>query len=185
VKPLLLLATTLAATAVLCFAASEPRVSRAAILAMETSVNGKFGSHGADPYELLGYAHATYLEGYGAVITFEVNLVNDGGLFPSPFKQVNSPEELAGLRDRKMKKLPELRDTMRTLMEDASSTLEGVPANERVAMEATLFNYVWEKNAKEMPHRIFMSAEKQKLQAAKASHASQAELAAIIEEQDR
>jgi hypothetical protein len=36
-----------------------------------------------------------------------------------------------------------------------------------------------------MPRRIFMSAEKQKLLDAKASHATSADLAAIIEEQDR
>jgi hypothetical protein len=54
-----------------------------------------------------------------------------------------------------------------------------------VALEAVLFSFSWEKNAREMPHRIFMSAEKQKLLDARANHATPADLAAIIEEQDR
>ena len=71
-------------------------------------------------------------------------------------------------------------------MVNASTTLSAVAGQiERVAMEATLFSYSWEENTREIPRRILMSAEKQKLAAAGASHASQAELAAIIEEQDR
>lgn len=168
-----------------CFAAFESRVSRAAILAVEDSINARFSPRGADPYELLSYAHGTYLDGYGTVFTFEVDLVNAGGLTLSPFKPTISPEELAGLRDRKMKKLPELKEAMRGLILDASTALEGLPPNEHIAMEAALFNYNWEKNAREMPHRVFMTAEKQKLLAAKASHASPADLASLIEEQDR
>ena len=85
----------------------------------------------------------------------------------------------------KLKKLPELKDAMRTAMMNASTTLEGLPPNEHVTFEAVLFSFSWEKNAREMPHRIFMSAEKQKLLDAKASRATPTDLAAIIEEQDR
>ena len=73
---------------------------------------------------------------------------------------------------------------MRNLMVNASGTLEGLPPNEHVAMEAILFNYSWEES-RGLPRRIFMSAEKQKLLDAKAAHAGQSELAAIIEEQER
>jgi len=65
---------------------------------------------------------------------------------------------------------------------NASGTLEGLAPNERIAMEAILFNYSWE-DTKGIPRRVFMSAEKQKL--AKATHAGQPELAAIIEEQEQ
>ena len=82
-------------------------------------------------------------------------------------------------------KLPELKDTMRSLIMNASSTLEGLPPNERIAMEAILLNSPGEKSSREIPRRIFMSAEKQKLLDAKASHATPAELAALVEEQDR
>jgi hypothetical protein len=173
------------ASAALCFAAIESQVSRAAILAVEGSVNEKFSARSTDPYDLLGTARGTYIEGYGTLFTFEIDLINAGGLIMSPFKPTVTPEELAGFRDRKMKKLPELKDAMRTLMMNAGTALEGLPPNERVAMEAILFSYSWEKNAKEMPRRVFMSAEKQKLLDARANHATPADLAAIIEEQDR
>jgi len=50
-----------------------------------------------------------------------------------------------------------------------------------VAMEAILWTYSWE-NSRGMPKRVFMSAEKQKLLDAQASHAN---LASIIDEQER
>ena len=185
-KPLLIVAGIAGiAAATLCFAATESRVSRAAILAVEGSMNERFSARSADPYDLLGPARGTYLEGYGTLFTFEVDLANAGGLIMSPFKQTITPEELAGLRDRKLRKLSEMKDTMRTVMMNAGATLEGLPPDEHVAMEAILFSYSWEKNAKEMPRRVFMTAEKQKLLDARANHATQSDLAAIIEEQDR
>jgi hypothetical protein len=53
-----------------------------------------------------------------------------------------------------------------------------------VAMEAILDSFSWE-NTRGLPHRVFMTGERQKLMDAKASHAGQQELAAIIEEQER
>jgi hypothetical protein len=183
VRPLVIFAGIAAAT--LCFAATESRVSRAAILAVEAGINQTFNVRSADPYDLLGTARGTYLEGYGALFTFEVDLVNAGGLMMSPFRPAPTPEELAGLRDRKLKKLSVMKDVMRTVMMNASATMEGLPPEEHVAMEAILFNYSWEKNAREMPHRVFMTAEKQKLLDARANHATPSDLAAMIEEQDR
>ena len=172
------------AAAALCFAATESRVSRATILAVENSINEKFNVRTADPYDVLGNARGTYLEGYGALFTTELDLVNAGALNVNPFKQKISPEEVATTRERKLKKLVMLKENMHSLMLDASGTLEGLPSNERLAMEVILVNFSWE-NSRGIPHRVFMSAEKQKLLTAKAAHASQQELAAIIEEQER
>ena len=180
-RPLLLIVT-----ATLCFAATESRVSRASILAVEGNVDQTQKASSADPYLLLGGTRGTYLEGYGALFTFEVDLVSSGGfLTVGPFGSPMTAEQLAKLRDRKLKKLPELKDTMRSLIMNASSTLEGLPTNEHIAMEGILLNSPGEKSSREIPRRIFMSAEKQKLLDAKASHATPAELAALVEEQDR
>jgi hypothetical protein len=177
----LLLAIT---AATLCFAAAESRVSRATILAVESGINEKLSARSADPYDLMGMARGTYLEGYGALFTVELDLINAGPLNLSPFKPTISKEEVATTRERKLKKLAMLKDSMRSLMVAASGTLEGLPANERVGMESILFNYSWE-DSRSIPHRVFMSAEKQKLLDARATHAGQPELAAIIEEQER
>jgi hypothetical protein len=179
-------ALLLIAAATLCFAATESRVSRASILAVEGTVDQTLRAPSADPYELFGATRGTYLEGYGALFTFEVDLVSTGGILTvGPFGRPLTPDEQAKLRDRKLKKLVELKDTMRSLMANASSTLEGLPPNERIAMEAILLSGPGEKSVREIPRRIFMSAEKQKLVDAKANHATPAELAALVEEQDR
>jgi hypothetical protein len=174
----------LIATATLCFATTESRVSRATILAVEKSINDTINVRTGDPYDVLGEARGTYLEGYGALFTIEVDLINAGPITPQPFKPTVSKEEIATTRDRKMKKLAILRESMRTLMMNASGTLEGLAPNEHVAMEAILFFYSWE-NSRDFPHRIFMSAEKQKLLDARSGHAGQVDLAKVIEEQER
>ncbi|HEY3776547.1 MAG TPA: hypothetical protein VGL35_00670 [Rhizomicrobium sp.] len=177
-------AVILLSIATLCFAASESRLSRATILAVERSINEKIAAYSPDPYYALGYARGTYLEGYGVLFTNELNLINDSSMTPNPFKPTVSKEEVAAVHERKVKKLAELEDTMRLLMMNASATLENLPPNEHVAMETTLFSYSWE-NSRGLPHRVFMTAEKQKLLDAKAAHASPQDLAAIIEEQER
>ena len=177
-KPFLLIAA-----ATLCFAATESRVSRVTILSVQSSINQSFAPRGVDPYQVLGDARGTYLEGYGTLFTIELDLIGRG-LAMTPFKPTMTPEELESLRERKLKKLVVMKETMRTLMMNASGTLEGLPPNERVAMEAILITFSWE-NSRGIPQRVFMSAEKQKLLDAKAAHAGQPELAAIIEEQER
>ncbi len=170
--------------ATLCFAATESRVSRATILAVEKAIDDKLSIRSADPYDLMGMARGTYLEGYGTLFTVELDLINAGPINISPFKPTISNEEKTTTRERKTKKLTELKETMRNLMVNASGTLEGLPPNEHVAMEAILFYYSWEES-RGLPRRVFMSAEKQKLLDAKVAHAGQSELAAIIEEQER
>ena len=169
----------LISAATLCFAAAEPRVPRTSLVAMEDVINAKFRANVTDPYDLLGTARGTYLDGYGVVFTLEVQLVNVTP--PNPFKQTISPEELAQIRDRKLVKLPQMKDMMRGLLVTASTQLPSLPGNERIAMESIIWTYSWE-NSRGMPKRVFMSAEKQKLLDAQASHANPA---TIIEEQER
>jgi hypothetical protein len=176
-KPLLLIA----ACAALCYAALESPVSRASITAVENSINDKFRANSPDPYLLLGNARGTYLEGYGVLFTVELSLVTVTP--PNPFRPAITPDEIASIQDRKTKKIPLMKDAMRSLLMNASSTLEGLPGSERIAMEAILFNYSWENNRG--PRRIFMTVGKQKLLDAKARHASPAEIASLIDEQER
>jgi len=174
-KTLLLIA---AATA--CFAASsESRVSRASILAMEDAINAKFRVNSPDPWDLLGTARGTYLEGYGVVFTWELQLVFVSP--PSPFNPKISEADVAQVHERKLKKIPQLKEAMRSLMLAACNSLPGLPPEERVSMEAILWNYSWE-NSRGMPRRVFMSVEKQKLLDAQAAHT---DLALVIEEQER
>ena len=176
-KPLLLIA----AFAAICYAAVESPVSRASMTAVENSINDKFRGNSADPYLLLGNARGTYLQGYGVLFTVELSLVVVTP--PNPFRPAITPDEIASIQDRKTKKLPIMHDAMRGLMTNASSTLEGLPNSERIAMEAILFNYSWENNRG--PRRILMTVDKQKLLDAKARHSSPAEIASLIDEREQ
>jgi hypothetical protein len=174
----------IAAAATLCFAATESRVSRANIVAFERTIQEKLSAPSTDPYDLLGDARGTYLEGYGVLFTTELDLINAGVLNMTPFKPTVSKEEIAATRERKLKKLLVLKDSMRSLMMNASGLLDGLAPTEQISMEVILFNYKWE-DTQGIPHRVFMTTEKQKLQAARMTHAGQPELTAIIEEQLR
>jgi len=171
------------AAAVLCFAA-ESVVSRATISTIEGTIKQALSAGPADPYEILGDPRGTYLSGYGALFTVELDLINAGQYSPTFFKQTVTPQEKASTRERKLKNLEVLRDSMRTIMMNSSTTLEGMQPDERVSMEAFLFYYTWE-NSTGMPRRVLMSAPKDKLMAAKAAHATPQDLKAIVEEQDQ
>jgi hypothetical protein len=164
--------------AALALAAAEP----VALSTVEASLNDRLQhSNLNDPYDLLGRARGSYLAGYGALFTVELNLVSLPPLALSPFSQGISKPEIAAMHDRKVKKLGALRDLMHELMLNAGATLAAMPAGERVTMEAFLFNYRWE-NATGLPHKVVMTADRQKLAEARAGKVSAAELAAIISE---
>lgn len=173
----------LIAIATVCFAASEPVVSLNSLKEVEASINDKLRSSITDPYDLLGPARGTYLPGYGALFTVEANLVLMSPLNVSPFKPSISEQEVKSVHDRKVRRVVELKETMRGLMMNASKQLPGLPPSERIVMEAFLFNYRWE-NARQLPRRVKLIGEKQKLLDAANRHASPADIAALIQEEE-
>lgn len=175
----LALAAVLALAGTLAFAAVEQKVGRRALAAVEGAVNDKFRTATQDPWDLLGTARGTYLDGYGALFTVELQLVFVSP--PMPFHPAYSPAEIIAIHDRKVKKLPELREAMRSLIAGAAPTLETLPGNEKISMEAILWRYSWE-NAQGIPQRILMSGEKDKIQQARAAHT---DLAQVIEEREQ
>jgi hypothetical protein len=173
----------LVTVATLCFGASEPILSLASLKAVEASINDRVRSNINDPYDLLGPARGTYLQGYGAVFSVEMNLVLVSPMTISPFRPAPTEKELAALHDRKVHKVAVLKETMRGLMTNACKTLPALPPDERIVMEAFLFNYNWEQS-RGLPHRIVLTAYKQKLLDALARHATPAEMAALFEEEE-
>jgi hypothetical protein len=169
----------LLALGTLCFAGTESAVSRKSIQSVEDVLNDVFRANTPDPYNLLGNARGTYIPSYGTVFTVEIQL-----LFvtpPNPFRPVISPQDIESMHERKLKKLPVLRQAMQNQMLSASRTMDELPLNEHVALEVILFSFSFE-NAKGLPQRILMTAEKGKLLDAQANHA---DLATVIQEQDR
>ena len=170
----------LLATAVLCFGATESRISRKALAGVESAMNDKFrNTVTPDTYDLLGTARGTYLDGYGVLFTIEMELVYVTPL--SPFRPAYTSAEVASLRERKLKKVPVMKETLRNLMAGASNSLDNLPGNERISMEAILWHYSWEES-RGVPQRLMMTAEKDKLLRALADHT---DLATVIEEREQ
>ena len=132
---------------------------------------------------MMGTARGTYLDGYGAMFSVELNLVLVSPLNVSPFKPGISEAEVMAMHDRKEHKVESLKESMRGLMVGASKTLTGLPANEHIVMEAFLFNYRWE-NTRNLPHRIILRASKQQLLDAAAKKITGTEFAKLFDEQE-
>lgn len=161
-------------------AAPEATVPRSMLMEVEGRMNDTFRTASTEPYDLLGTARGTYMEGYGALFTVELNLVYVSAM--SPFRPAMTKEEIAQLHDRKVRKLSVLKDQLREQMLAASGTLTKVPPRERIAMEAFLWSYNWETTTG-IPRRIILSAERQKLLDAKAAKADRSTLSFIQEQE--
>ena len=100
---------------------------------------------------------------------------------PSPFRPPWTPKELAEFRERKVKRVPILEQSMREVMAETAvaSDIDPVPPNERIVLGVTLFYFNWEDSSG-LPRQIVMSAEKQKLLQARRD---KLDLATVIQEQ--
>jgi len=76
----------------LCLASAETRVNRASLVEIEGRLNDTFRTAATDPYDLLGTARGTYIEGYGALFTVELNLVYVTQM--SPFRPAMTKDEI-------------------------------------------------------------------------------------------
>jgi len=140
-------------------AAPHPRITRAELAVIEHDFDNRL-AYSADAFDLLGPTRGVYLEGYGVVFSSELNLVVSPNL--SPFHQSFGKAEIARIRDRKLQRLPVLKQKMREMMVTAAAQLENLPPSEQVVVAISLFHYSWE-DYNGLPSQIVMQAERQKL----------------------
>ncbi|MDP2996038.1 MAG: hypothetical protein Q8N47_01035 [Bryobacterales bacterium] len=158
-KPLACLSTVLAAC--LCLTGAErPRVGRAAVAAMEKSIDRRLETVVEDPFLLLGMTRGVYLESYGAVFTAEVNLASGPSI--SPFRPKISKDDIVKLRLKKLERLPALKSAMREALVAAAGSLDTVPAEERLVVGVSLFCFSWEDSSG-LPSQIVMQAPRRTL----------------------
>lgn len=155
---------------------ARSQVPLATMKQAEVAVDARFAG---DPWEMLGYTRGTYLPGYGVVFTLEMSLVQATPI--SPFHPSATPQEIKGIHDRKIKQLAVLRETMRDLIVKTATSLSTLSPNEQIVLEAHLLSQAYEDHTG-LPWRLSMSANRQAMLDAVARHATQAELAALIEE---
>ena len=110
-----------------------------------------------DPIYLLGSTRGLYLEGYGAVFTTEVDLIQSPR--PNPFRPVIEPPEVASIHQRKLDHVPLLRTMMTSLMHDAGMTLLQIPLEQKIVVVVRILYMPWENTAG-LPAQIVMSADR-------------------------
>jgi hypothetical protein len=139
--------------------AAHPRVTRAALASVEKGFDGRF-TRSYDSFDLLGTTRGAYLEGYGAIFSTELNLILSPNL--NPFHQSFTKIEIARIHERKVQRLPLLKQQMREMLIASAASLENLPPSEQVVLAVTLFHYSWEDYSG-LPSQIVMQAERQKL----------------------
>lgn len=156
-----------------------PQVTRAALMTMEKVFDSRIERLSIeDPFDLLGSTRGVYLEGYGAVLTAEANLVI--GPVITPFRPTVTKEEIARLHAKKQQRLPVLKQAMREMLADAAASLDAVPPNEQIVVAVSLFYFSWEERTG-LPGQILMQAQRQALVNRKLGRLSAADLDSAIQ----
>ena len=142
-------------------AAEHARIPRPEIANLEKIVNTQLGGmFPEEPWLLLGYTRGIYIEGVGVVFSADVNLAT--GPTVSPFSPNPGKEVLAGHHDKKLKRLPKLRETMYSIVRNMSTFLPALPPDEQVVFAVTLLRYPWE-TGNDIPSQIVMQVSRGRL----------------------
>jgi hypothetical protein len=165
-------------TLVSAAAAEKPRVSRAAVAAVEKTLDNRLGGLWPDdPLMVVGLTQGVYISGYGVVFTGEVNIAPAAGI--SPFHQTITKEEVARIHDKKLQRLAKLKDAMEDMLLSSAASLDAVPAEEQIAIAVSLFYWHWENTAG-LPAQIVMRAPKRTLVMVKAGLADRSVLTSTL-----
>ncbi len=135
------------------------RVPRQALADVERRLDTKLASLGGanDPIDLLGASRGIYLDGYGAVFTAEASLIITPGV--NPFHTVITEPEKEKVHQRKLDRLPMLKQLMRDMWRDSATALTAVPDNQQVVIAVRLLYLPWE-DTRGLPGEIVMKGDR-------------------------
>jgi hypothetical protein len=141
--------------------AATPRVPRSLMQNLERGFDQRIERWSIDdPFYLLGSTRGVYLEDYGVILTAEMNLLTGPAL--SPFRPKLTKDEVNRLHQKKLTRLPALRQVMRDMMVTTATTLGEVPPSNQIVVGVSLFYHSWEERAG-LPGQIVMRAPRQTL----------------------
>jgi hypothetical protein len=162
IQPFLLLAVFAASYVPASAANASPRVTRPMLVAMEKSLDSRVTRLSQEnPFLLLGPTRGIYLDGYGAVFTAEINLVSSPAAMLM-FRPQMTKEEIEQHRQKKLSRLPQLKEALRQALIDSAASLDTVPGEEQIVVVAMLSKYPWEDTTG-LPQQIMMQASKKNL----------------------
>ena len=138
--------------------ATEPNLKRAAFRPVEIAMDNRLlALTNDDQVEILGTTRGLYLDGYGAVFTTEVSLILTPSL--SPFRQKMPEQDVKRIHDRKLGRVPLVRQAMKEMMAAAAKALDGIPPREQIVLSMRFLYQSWEDTAG-LPSQIVMKATK-------------------------
>jgi hypothetical protein len=147
--------------ALLPLTAQQPVLKRASLTAVERTLDRRLERFiPEDPFVLMGNTRALYLKGFGTVFTAEVDLIQTPST--TPFRGGFSKEELARIRQRKLSRLPQLRQVMRDMLLASAPLLEEMPPSELIVLGISLFTFSWEDKTG-LPAQIVMQGPRAQL----------------------
>jgi hypothetical protein len=120
------------------------RIALGTLTELEKRFDVKLGTLGGvnDPVDMLGSTRGIYLDGYGAVFTTEVSLLMVQGI--TPFHKVITDQERAQVHQKKIERLPKLKQAMREFLKTAAQTLFNVPEDQQIVVAVRLDYMKWE-----------------------------------------
>jgi hypothetical protein len=156
------------------------RVTRSVLRSVELSADNTFSRLVLeDPLSILGATRAVYLDGYGTVLSTEVELAPSAA--ENPFRPAFTKEDVQRVKEKKKLRIAYLKENMRSMLIDFAITLAQQPVNESVALAVTIPYFRWE-DASGMPRQILMVAPRKALLDAKAGNAKALAVALKLEE---
>jgi hypothetical protein len=137
----------------------KSRVPRQALGDLERRLDTKLAGLGGanDPVDLLGAARGIYLDGYGVVFTTEVSPIITPGL--NPFRTAMTDAEKEKIRQRKLDRLPMLKQVMSDIWRDSATALTSIPDNQQVVVAVRLLYLPWE-DTHGLPGEIVVKGER-------------------------
>lgn len=141
-------------------AAAVPGPPRAEVKAVERLCDKSIETYGIDTIEQITHARALYIEGYGVLISFEVNLARVSPLVG--FAGGLSKAQKDRIRENKMKRLPEFRQFLEGLLLEAVKPLEHLSPEDNLLVSVDL-DYTNYEDSDGLPEMISLSAKKKDL----------------------
>lgn len=147
------------ASALAVSAAGQTRVDRTALTAAEKNLDDQVVHLWNEALALVGPARGVYVDGYGVVLTVEMNLATAPVNMMHP---VLTEAEKLQLRQKKLERIPQLKTALKSALVAAAASFRDLPMDEHVAIAMILPRYSWE-DASGIPMQLTVQATRQSL----------------------
>lgn len=138
-------------------------ITRQTFKPLEDDFNLKLSTFNpAEPVYMLGLTRGFYLQGYGAVFSVELDLIQSPTV--NPFHGAIGRQDVVSTHARKLKQLPLLQQALRNQMIACAKGLDAVPADQQLVMVVRLDYQPWEDTDK-LPSQIVLSADRKSAEA--------------------